>query len=191
MDRALAVAVSSVPTAAPSGIWQRHTSPSWPALSGYDGGGRWGRPGSFPVLYLGRPDTSVVVEAYRHLVDDIEGMRPELTQPRVLVACRVACTNILDLRSAETITAAGLSADDLRSPVDDYTPCQEVAAVAHQLGLHGIIAPAATGLGETLALFERNLPADELPVQEGAAELWDRLPVDPRRLRAVDDPPGA
>jgi hypothetical protein len=56
--------------------------------------------------------------------------------------------------------------------------------VAHQLRLHGIIAPAATGLGETLALFEQHLPADEMPALV-ADELWDVLPADPRRLRLV------
>jgi hypothetical protein len=58
--------------------------------------------------------------------------------------------------------------------------------VAHQLGLHGIIAPAATGLGETLALFERHLPATELPVVVDE-EIIDGLPADPRRLRLVED----
>jgi len=36
-----------------------------------------------------------------------------------------------------------------------------VGLAAHQLGLHGVIAPAATGLGLTLALFEHNLPAEQ------------------------------
>lgn len=57
---------------------------------------------------------------------------------------------------------------------------------AHQLGLHGVLAPAATGLGETFAIFEEHLAPDELPrlVDE---EVWDSLPADPRRLRAVRD----
>lgn len=72
-------------------------------------------------------------------------------------------------------------------PVDsvgDYEACQEVGRVAHQLELHGIIHQAATGLGETLALFERHLPADELPTLVGHA-LCDGLPADPGRLRVV------
>jgi hypothetical protein len=56
-------------------------------------------------------------------------------------------------------------------------------------GCSGILAPAATGFGETLALFEQHLPSSELPtlIRE---ERWDTLPADPRRLRVVDDTSG-
>jgi hypothetical protein len=70
------------------------------------------------------------------------------------------------------------------SGVGSYTVCQSVGRVAHQLGLHGIIAPAASGFGETLALFEQHLPAAEMPELVGN-EIWDVLPVDPRSLRLV------
>ena len=49
-----------------------------------------------------------------------------------------------------------------------------------------MIAPAATGLGLTLALFEPNRPAAEWPAITGETE-WAHLPPDPRQLRAVDD----
>jgi RES domain-containing protein len=95
-------------------------------------------------------------------------------------------TNVLDLRTAQAAVSVGLSTADLTSEVDDYAACQRVARVAHQLELHGILAPAATGLGETLALFERHLPAEEIPVLT-AIETWPQLPADPRRLRLVDE----
>jgi hypothetical protein len=183
MQRDLAVVVARCAPVDIDGEFQRHASVRWPALTGSSSGGRWGRPHAFPVLYLGRPAASVVVEAYRHLVDDIDGMRPELVQPRRLVTCRVVCTSILDLRVAANLEAVGLTAAQLTSAVGDYEACQQVAAVSHQLGLHGIIAPSAGGFGETLALFEQHLPANELPVQIGPDELWDGLPADPRRPR--------
>jgi hypothetical protein len=90
------------------------------------------------------------------------------------------------LRSRTAQVAVGLTDTDLTSPVGEYEPCQEVGRVAHQLGLHGVLAPAATGLGETLALFEQHLPAGELPtfIED---EVWDGLPDDPRRLRLVGE----
>jgi hypothetical protein len=48
--------------------------------------------------------------------------------------------------------------------------------------LHGLIAPAATLLGDTLALFTENLPDNERPVLLDN-ELWDELPPDPRARR--------
>lgn len=48
---------------------------------------------------------------------------------------------------------------------------------------HGILAPAATGVGETLALFARRLPAEEQPELIDITT-WDGLPADPRPGRS-------
>ena len=185
MDRGLAVAVAGVDPVTIEGRFERHTSMAHRKLSGSAAGGRWGPQGAFPVLYLGRPTESVIVEAYRHLVDPIEGMRPELVAPRRLLLVDVQVTEILDLRRPENRETVGLSLDDLMSGIEQHEQCQAVGQVAHQLGLHGIIAPAATGLGETLALLERRLPADEHPelIEE---RLWEGLPADPRRLHVPE-----
>ncbi len=109
-----------------------------------------------------------------------------MVQPRRLLIIEVGLSDVLDLRSSEAAAALGLSEADLGSPVGDYDPCWLVASAAHQLGLHGILAPSATGIGETLAIFEQHLGPDELPRLIGE-EIWDRLPADPRRLRSVKD----
>lgn len=185
MDRSLAAAVARASTCTVEGKFERHTSLSHRKLSGSAAGGRWGPAGAYPVLYLGRPRDSVVVEAYRHLVEPIEGMRPELVGPRRLLTCRVRITNVLDLRTKENVEIVGLGPEDLFSDIDQHAECQRVGQVAHQLELHGIIAPAATGLGETVAIFERRLPAEEQPTIESEL-VWDELPADPRKLRVVD-----
>ena len=111
-------------------------------------------------------------------------MTGDMVAPRRLLLCEVDVTDILDLRADEAQQIVGLSADELCSSIGEYEACQSIGRVAHQLGLHGIIAPAATGLGETLALFEQHLPAAELP-RLTREETWDRLPADPRRLRLI------
>lgn len=185
MDRNLAVAVASCGSVDISGIFERHVSPTVRPLTGSSSGGRWGAPGAYSVLYLGRPTESVVVEAYRHLVDDIEGMTGEMVGPRRLLTVEVALTTVLDLRVEENREAVGLSPEDLVSPVGEYARCQRIGQAAHQLGLHGIIARAATRLGETLAVFELHLPPDEQPILVGEEE-WLHLPEDPRKLRIVE-----
>lgn len=185
MDRSIAVAVSSTDRATASGVFQRHASPRQRPLTGSASGGRWGAEGAFPVLYLARPTESVVVEAHRHLVEPTEGMRPDLVGPRHLVTCEVKVSSVLDLRNHRNRETVGLSIPDMTSAIGDYQACHRVAEAAHQLGLHGIIAPAATGIGETLALFERNLPADEQPVLLDVLT-WESLPPDPRQSRIPD-----
>lgn len=180
MDRSLAVAVSNATTTTVTGVFQRHASPRQRPLSGSASGGRWGAEGAFPVIYLARPTASVVIEAHRHLVEPVEGMRPELVGPRHLISCEVQVSNVLDLRSKESREVVGLSILDMTSDVGDYEACHRVAQAAHQLELHGIIAPAATGMGETLALFERRLPAAEQPVLLDTLT-WEGLPQNPRR----------
>lgn len=183
-DRTAVVAVAAAGATSVSGIFERHTSPRYRTLTGSAAGGRWGPEGSYPVLYLGRPTDSVTVEAYRHLVEPIEGMRPELVGPRRLLKCRVEISQILDLRDALVRDQVGIAMTDLMSDVGDYAACQRIGVAAHQLGLHGIVAPAATGLGETLAVFERRLPAYEQPELLGD-EIWETLPSDPRKVRDV------
>jgi hypothetical protein len=130
----------------------------------------------------------VVVEAYRRLVDPFPGMNGDMVAPRRLYRCRVTVEEILDLRPAASLAAVGLTREDL---LGAYSRCQEVGQAAHQLGLHGVIASAATSIGETLGLFTRHLPATEQPeiVDE---EVWETLPADPRTLRLIrrEDAPG-
>jgi RES domain-containing protein len=107
VDRSLAIAVARASTVTIEGTFQRHASLRYRTLSGSAAGGRWGPQGAFPVFYLARPTASVIVEAYRHLVEPVEGMRPELVAPRRLLTCEVRVTMILDLRTTETSARSG------------------------------------------------------------------------------------
>lgn len=201
----LANAIAGLTPATVTGTWQRHVAAKYvtSALDGRASYSRWGRERGFPILYLGQPLASVTVEAYRRLVDPVEDaddpdVREQLIgsiPPRSLVTARVEVSQILDLRTATARHAVGLSPSQVSSATSDraaYAACQEVAAAAHQQGFHGLIAPAATELGETLALFTDVLPCAEWPVVVDES-LWDRLPADPRqtgqhrRLRVVRD----
>jgi RES domain-containing protein len=177
LDRSVAAAVAAAPRSTVTGLFQRHSSPQYRRLKGSSGGGRWGPPGSYPVIYLGRPLESVIAEAYRLLVDPVEGMTGDLVGPRLLLTCEVSVSDVLDLRDPVTLGATGLAPSDLTDR--NHEACQRVGTAAHQLGLAGVLVPAATELGETLALFERNLSPGELPVLR-SEEIWPRLPPDPR-----------
>jgi hypothetical protein len=195
----LAVLVAASPRTDVDGVWYRHVAArrAAHALAGRQGVGRWSTRSGFPVLYLGRPTDSVVVEAYRHLIDPVEdGRILAALEPRTLVTCKVGVTDVLDLREASARMQLDLPLATLQSDTSDrraYDRCQEVAQVAHQLGLRGIVAPAATKLGETLVLFIDVLPRAQHPARSAPDVLWERLPADPRsppapRLRVVVDP---
>lgn len=180
-----------------AGTWYRHLPAKFvaSAMEGRSAYSRWGRDNSFPVLYLGQPTDSVVVEAYRHLVDPVVDNTAEIKKtltPRMLVTAEVSVTEILDMRSATARLELELSLGQMQSDTSDrdaYAACQEVASAAHQQGFHGLIAPAATQRGETLVLFSNRLPANEGPTVV-AQEMWIPFPDDPRsgsvsRLRVV------
>jgi hypothetical protein len=187
--RDLLAAISDLEPIDVNGKYERHSSLRWEELKASAAGGRWGARRAFEVLYLGRPRNSIVVEAYRHLVDDelddAKALAAAVLERRI-VTCEIAVSNILDLRPLSARSTLQLTDAQLYSSVGDYAPCQAVGAAAHQLGLAGIIAPAATRLGETLALFPTNLPIEQWPTVV-ARDIWRGLPADPRRLRAVDD----
>jgi len=67
------------------------------------------------VLYLGRPTHSVVVEAYRHLVDDDEDLDGTMVGPRHLLTCEVAVSDVLDLRDPHSRLLVRLDLTALRS----------------------------------------------------------------------------
>lgn len=192
VDRQLSRAVAEVATLSVEGRFYRFCSqrrvPT--AFDGSPHGGRWGPPDTFPVLYLTDDYDSCVIEAYRHLTDPMVDTEP----PRLklaLVTCDVAVTNILDLTTASARMSLGLDPAILHSEPQDpatgaaYQACSRIALIAHQLNRHGILVPAATGRGDTLALFTDLLPRDEQPQRVGPATAWEALPADPRRLRMV------
>jgi hypothetical protein len=111
-------------------------------------------------------------------------MTGEMIAPRRLLVCEVKVDEVLDLRAADAQAMVGLSEVDLMSPPGMYDSCVAVARVAHQLGLHGIISPAATGSGETLALFQFHVPPEQWPIIVNE-ERWEVLPSDPRKLHIV------
>jgi RES domain-containing protein len=186
LDRNLVIAVSGLPRVSVDEDYWRHALRKEWLNSGSATGGRWGPAGAYPVCYLGRPVESTVAEAHRNLVEGVEGMRPEVVGPRWCGRLRVIAENVLDLRELKSRLALGLANEDLAGP---WEKCQPIGQAAHQLGMHGLIVPAATGIGLTLALFERHLAPEERPVLV-EAERWEHLPPDPRKPRLVRDQDG-
>jgi RES domain-containing protein len=181
VQRSTAERVAAVSLVRVEGTFYRHAALNRDAFAGGDQG-RWGE--NFPVIYLGRPVSAVTVEAYRHLVEEY-GIPADQVQPRRLYTVTVTVDQVLDLTVTANLAAVGLTEDDVRSPVDDYEACQRVAAAAHQLEIQAVLAPSATGLGETLALFRERLTlAGALQVE--AEETWETLPADPRTLRLLN-----
>lgn len=186
--RDLLIALADLEPARINGRFERHTSLKWEELQPSSAGGRWGAPHAYEVLYLGRPSSSVLAEAYRHLVDD-ELDFPDLAAQvleRRLITCEVDAPDVLDLRPEKVRDRLGLADEVLTSDVGNYDLCQRVGAAAHQLRASGLIAPSASRLGETLALFPLNLPADNWP-RVVARSIWHGLPPDPRRLRLAEE----
>ncbi len=81
MNREIANAIAATTLATARGTFYRHAWHGTTQLKGSTGGGRWGPEHGFPVLYLGRPPASIIAEAYRSLVDPVEGMRGDLSDP--------------------------------------------------------------------------------------------------------------
>jgi hypothetical protein len=111
-QRDLLAAIADLDTIRLRGTFERHTSLRWEELRPSAAGGRWGARRAHEVLYLGRPRGSVVIEAYRHLVDDelddTGGLAASVLERRI-VTCKVDVPNVLDLRSHSVRNAVSMS----------------------------------------------------------------------------------
>lgn len=78
----------------------------------------------------------------------------------------------MDLTSDEVLERVGLTPDDLVD--ENWTACQRVGDAVHYLGIAGLLAPSATGVGRVLAVFEPHLRPGQLRVV-GSSE-FDKSP---------------
>jgi hypothetical protein len=95
--RDLLAAICDLDPAEVKGDFERHCSLHWDELKSSAAGGRWGARRAYEVLYLGKPQESVVAEAYRHLVDDELDSPQELAAAvieRRILTCEVRMQNI-------------------------------------------------------------------------------------------------
>lgn len=110
-------------------------------------GGRWNAPESMKVVYLStEPETAVAVanEHYRyHRLPVSAGM------PKVLVAVRVECTRVLNLRDARLVadfpeSIATLLAEDWRAVMSrgDEATTQAIGRAAFAAGIKGFLVPS-------------------------------------------------
>jgi hypothetical protein len=72
---------------------------------------------------------------------------------------------MVDLTAPNALVTWGLSSSNLES--DDFTRCQEVAAVAAQRGAEAVRWASATGKGQSLAIYiERLLPGSIVEIAQ-------------------------
>ncbi len=148
----------------------RHQAPLYNPRSGEgarQSGGRFNPRGSFPVLYLCLSQPCVVAELQRLAERQPIGLDGLL--PRHLYIYDISLDRVLDLANTGTRNPLGV---ELEALIDnDWTTCQLLGVAAHALGTQAIRTPAATGVGEVLAVFPENLGTGT--VEPRLAEEWN------------------
>lgn len=162
IDEQLLDAVNAISPARCSGQFFRYTSARRDPLSGEGArlnGGRWNPAGLFPVIYLGSPAAACMRELEKFAADNRLEVAEQLQVPFKLHTIRVDDIPVLDLRDEATLIALGLETDDLSG---SWEGCQPIGHAAWFLEFAGVLAPSATGAGETLALFEHKAGAGKV-----------------------------
>lgn len=182
----LASVIASLGSTRVHGDFFRYTSVHSTLTTVNTAGGRWHPPNSFQAVYFADGRESAISEAYRRIVNAFDPPLPPAGVTLRLWRLGIDANEVLDLRQRDAWQKLGLTLDDLRSPLRHYEACQLVGKTAHQLGLQGIIAPAATGIGNHLSLFDEHAKPQAQP-KVISDEILNGLPPDPRRLRLVGD----
>ncbi|MGI8793714.1 MAG: RES family NAD+ phosphorylase [Acidimicrobiales bacterium] len=165
IDEQLLDAVNTIGPTTWSGRSFRYTTARRDPLSGEGArlhGGRWNPPDLFPVIYLAVPATTCMLELEIAAADNHIDVATQLQVPYKLHTIRVDDIAVLDLRDMQTQANLGLEPDDLSGPWD---ACQPIGHAAWFLELAGVLAPSATGVGLTLALFEHRAKPEQIHVE--------------------------
>ena len=97
------------------------------------------------------------------------GLSASSLAARRLATIRVRLSRVLDLTSDQVRAALGVTEAELTA--DDPAVPRSIGEAAHHLGYEAVLAPAAAGPGQALAIFLDNRAADSelalLAVQEG------------------------
>lgn len=112
-------------------------------------GGRWNPPDSFPTLYLGSSTETAEAEVSRAFATQGRSLRDAVGL--VIYEYRIELIAVLDLTASDALERTGLTREIVRGA--DRDACQAVGDAAHFVGLEGIRAPSAAGVGETIAIF--------------------------------------
>jgi RES domain-containing protein len=110
----------------------------------------------FGAVYVSREPGTACQELRRRLAR--AGADLDRVHPRSIFVLDVHLHAVADIRTAKSLALWGLTADDVNA--DDMGHCQAMAAVATQLGYEAVRWNAATGEGESLALYVGQLRPD-------------------------------
>ncbi len=172
----------SQPTINAGGRYLRVADPDWdnPLDGTYarDNGGRWNRPGSYPVVYLNRSLRTArlnCLHKYRDLPYGPEDL--DEAEAPVLVATDVADGQHADCISDTGLEGWGLPTSYPQHPDGEpvrWEECRPVGEAAHGAGLDGVACrSAAEGArpdDDELAYFERDdaalEPAERVPFRD-------------------------
>lgn len=145
-----------------SGRAFRHTSAGRDPLSGEGSrmnGARWNPPGR-PTIYMAHPEKSCMAELARSADRGGFPLSGLLRNGRELHTLELTQLPVIDLTNPEAMDHVGLTLEDVED--DDWTACQAVGQATHFLGIAGIAAPSATGVGVVIAAFEDRVKANQL-----------------------------
>lgn len=165
LDEQLLDAVNSIGHTRWSGTVSRYTTARREPLSGEGArlfGGRWNPPDLFPVVYLAEPAAACMRELERAAADNHVDVATQLQVPYLMHTIRVADLPVLDLRDEDAQEVLGLEPSDITG---NWEACQPVGHAAWFLEFAGVLAPSATGPGNTLALFEHRVPPEQIAVE--------------------------
>jgi RES domain-containing protein len=107
----------------------------------------------FGAVYVSREPGTACQELRRRLARAGEDL--DRVHPRSIFVLDVHLHVVADIRTVKSLALWGLTADDVNA--NEMERCQKMAAVTVQLGYEAVRWNAATGMGESLALYVDHL----------------------------------
>jgi len=122
-------------------------------------GGRYNPISEFGALYLGESMEVCKVERDRQT-------KEFLLVEQVISKIKVSCPKVLDLTNSGTLKKLGIKKEGILRKEKDggWDLTWEIARLAYQLGIEGILAPSITEAGNNLVIFDKYLESGEIKI---------------------------
>ena len=133
-------------------VFLKHQNEILSTQSSLKHGGRYNPRGEFGALYVGENEAVCRAEVSGRIENDFAA-------PQIISKLKISLAKVLDLTKPANLKALNIKKEDLtiNRTKGGWDLTHNIARIAYRDGYEAIIAPAVTGKGNSLVIFDKHI----------------------------------